>query len=103
MKRIFKITLFAAGMFAAVNSQAQTHKDSTLGHKVGKAATNVGHKTSEVASKGTAKVTDKTYKGKMGPDGQTIYINNQSKYFYVNKTGKRVYLNKSELRDKPSK
>jgi len=113
MKHLFKITLFAAGIFAAAQSKAQTHSDSTVGHKInktaktvghatGETATKVGHKTAEIAAKGAADVVDKKYEGKMAPGGQTIYINKHSHYYYINKTGHRVYVNKSELRDKPS-
>jgi len=101
MKNLFKVALFAAGMFCFAQSQAQTHKDSTLGHKIGKTATKVGNATAHTAAMGDAAITDKRYKGKMGPDGQTIYINKHSHYFYVNHKGKRVYLKKSQLRDKP--
>jgi len=103
MKNLIKVALVAAGIFTFSQGQAQTHKDSTLGHKIGKTATTVGDATAHTAVSGDAAVTDKRYKGKMGPDGQTIYINKNSHYFYVDKKGKRVYLKKSELRDKPIK
>jgi hypothetical protein len=103
MKNLVKVALVAAGIFTISQGNAQTHKDSTLGHKVGKTATAVGDATAHTAVSGDAAVTDKRYKGKMGPDGQTIYINKYSHYFYVDKKGKRVYLKKSELRDKPIK
>jgi hypothetical protein len=114
MKHLFKAALFAAGVLVAAQGHAQTHKDSTLGHKIGntakkaghstaKAATTVGHKTAEVAAKGAATVADKKYEGKVAPAGQTVYINKDSRYFYVNKTGHRVYLKKASLRDKPSR
>ena len=103
MKIVFKIALAAALFFYVSSADAQTHKDSTLGHKIGTTAKNVGHKTSEVAAKGAATVTDKKYEGKVGPQGQTVYINKNSHYFYVNKKGHRVYLKKSQLMDKPSK
>ena len=101
MKNVIKITLVAAGIFAFANSNAQTHKDSTVGHKIGKAATDVGHKTSQIAASGAAGVVDKKYEGKCGPNGQTVYINEHSHYYYINKKGHRVYLKKSELMDKP--
>ena len=104
MKNVFKIALVATAVFSFSQVHAQTtHKDSTLGHKIGKDAKAVGHKTAELSAKGAADVTDKMYKGKVGPQGQTIYINKNSHYFYVNKKGKRIYLKKSELMDKPSK
>lgn len=101
MKSIFKIAMVAAGIFTFANSNAQTHKDSTLGHKVGAAATKVGHKTSQIAATGAAAVVDKKYEGKCGPNGQTVYINKHSHYYYINKKGHRVYLKKSQLMDKP--
>ena len=81
----------ATALFAAIQVNAQTVK---------KDAKKVGHKTSEVAAKGAAAVVDKRYRGKSGPEGQTIYINKYSHYYYVNKLGHRVYLKKSQLRDK---
>lgn len=103
MKNLVKAALITAGVFTFSLGYAQTHKDSSLGHKIGKTATTVGHATAHAAVSGDAAITDKKYKGKMGPDGQTIYINKYSHYFYVDKKGKRVYLKKSELRDKPIK
>jgi len=103
MKTILKVALVATGIFSFTASQAQTHKDSTLSHKVGRDAKVVGHKTAEISAKGAADVTDKMYKGKEGPGGQTVYINKNSHYFYVNKKGHRVYLKKTQLRDKPMK
>jgi len=67
---------------------------------VGKAATKVGNKTEEVASKTKSAVVDNKYKDKVGPNGQTIYIDHDSKYYYVNKKGRKVYVAKSQLRNK---
>jgi hypothetical protein len=104
MKHLFKLALFAAGILVVAQSRAQTHTDDhSVGHKVGTAAKDVGHKTAEVSAKGAAAITDKKYEGKVAPGGQTVYINKDSRYFYVNKTGHRVYLKKSALRDKPSR
>ena len=113
MKKIIAVALIATGIFTAAQSKAQTHKDSTITHKIGKtakkvgnstadAATTVGKKTSELAAKGAAAVTDKKYDGKAGPNGETVYIDSKSRYYYVNKSGHRIYTNKSELMDKPS-
>ena len=103
MKNVFKIALAAAVFLSVSSVHAQTHKDSTLGHKIGKTAKSVGHETSEIAAKGAATVTDKKYEGKVGPQGQTIYINKHSHYFYISEKGHRIYLKKSQLMDKPSK
>jgi hypothetical protein len=103
MKNVIKVALVAAGIFSFSASHAQTHKDSTLGHKVSKTTKDVGNKTANIASNGESAIVDKKYEGKCGPQGQAIYINEHSHYYYINKKGKRVYLKKSELMDKPIK
>ncbi len=103
MKNVLKVALVAAGIFSFSASYAQTHKDSTIGHKIGKTATKVGHKTSEIAATGASDVVDKRYEGKCGPGGQPVFINKHSHYYYISKTGHRVYLKKSQLMDKPMK
>jgi hypothetical protein len=102
MKNLLKIALFAVGSFVISPAFAQTHKDSTLGHKISKTAKKVGHKTSEIAAKGAAGVVDKKYEGKVAPGGQTVYIDENSHYYYVNKKGHRVFVKKSALIDKPA-
>lgn len=100
MKTIFKSAMFAAALFATAQAKAMQSDTTKFTHKVSKAATKVGNKTSELATKGASAVVDKQYKGKCGPNGETIYINNKSHYYYVNKKGHRVYLKESELMDK---
>ena len=102
--------MFAAAMFAATTTFAQD--TTTVAQKVGttvkkgwkatkKTASKVGNKTAEVASKGAAGVTDKKYDSKVGPQGQTIYIDKNSYYYYVNKKGRHVYVKESALVAKP--
>ena len=99
MKTIFRTALFAAALFAAAQSHAQT-RDTTVGQKVGTTAKKVGHKTSNIAANTASHVVDKKYEGKCGPNGETVYINKNSHYYFINKKGHRVYLKKSELMDK---
>jgi hypothetical protein len=107
MKKVIGAALFAAALFVAGQAHAQS-KDTTSFktkvHKttkqVGDAATKVGQKTSELAVKGASAVVDKQYKGKCGPNGETVYINSHSEYYYVDKKGHKVYLKESELKDK---
>ncbi len=101
MKHLFKVALVAAGIFSFGAASAQTHKDSTVGQKIDKTATKVGHKTSQIAATGAAAIVDKKYEGKCGPNGQTVYINKHSHYYYISKKGHRIYLKKSQLMDKP--
>ena len=46
---------------------------------------------------------NKVYKGKMAAGGQTIYINDQSKYYWIDKKGHRHYVTEAQLKDKPMK
>lgn len=98
MKKLFTVVLFAAGLLLASQVQAQTVKK--VGHDIGHAATKVGHKTSELASKGAAAVADKRYEGKVAPNGEQIYIDKHSRYFYVDKKGHHVYVSKYRIRNK---
>ncbi|RWY55941.1 hypothetical protein EPL05_04490 [Mucilaginibacter gilvus] len=104
--------MFAAAMFAASSTFAQTHKDTTVTQKVGttvkkgwkatkKTASKVGNETAEVTSKGAAAVLDKKYDGMVGPHGQTIYIDKNAHYYYVNYKGRHIYVRKSALVAKP--
>ncbi|MEP7141445.1 MAG: hypothetical protein ABI707_01185 [Ferruginibacter sp.] len=111
MKKKLIIYMAAAsiGLFATISAHAQ---DTTTvgqdlkeaakktGHAVKKSAKKVGNKTAELASKSKAGVVDKIYDGKEGPNGETIYINNKSKYYWVDKQGHRHFVIESELKDK---
>jgi hypothetical protein len=112
MKSIIKTALVLAALNLSVAAMAQEKDTASFGKKVGKtakkagnatasAAKTVGNATASTASKGASKVVDKTYKGKTGPNGETVYINNKSQYYYVNKKGGRVYVTEAQLKDKP--
>ena len=69
------------------------------GKAIEKGAKKVANKSAELASKGKAAVVDKVYEGKYGPDGQKIYINDESKYYWVDKKGRRHFVTAAELKD----
>lgn len=104
MRKQILIAGFALACFTAFafNAGAQEKKES-VGQAIGKTAKKVGNKTAEVAVKGASKVADKTYKGKMAPDGTDVYINGENKKYYINKKGNRVYLKESQIRNRPEK
>ncbi len=102
MKNSLKISLVAAAMFTASQTFAQEHHEPVT-KKVGHAAVVVGHKTSEVAVKGTVAVTGKRYSNHWAPGGELVYIDKHSRYYYVDKAGHYQYLKKSQLRTKPYK
>lgn len=84
----------------SLGSAAQEKKEG-LGKKIDKTASKVGNKTAEVAVKGSSKVVDQTYKGKMAPDGSNVYIDGKNRKYYINKKGGKVYLKASQIKDRP--
>jgi hypothetical protein len=68
-----------------------------------RAAEKTGDAISETAGKAAAEIDDARHDTKVGPDGQTIYISDDSRYYYVNEKGKRVYVTELQLKDKPEK
>ena len=95
MKKIFSICLVTLCLGLSSTSLAQ---DDTS--KVKKSAKKTANKTAEVASKGKATVTDQKHKDKVGPNGETIYIDNHSKYYWVDKKGERHYMTEAQLKPK---
>jgi hypothetical protein len=68
--------------------------------EVKKDAKKVGNKTEEITSKTKAKIVDKEYADKVGPKGQTIYIDKHSKYYWIDSKGHKNYVAKALLKDK---
>lgn len=114
MKKIFGIAALAAFIGFATPSQAQDSTRSTIG-KVGhgikkgtkkawkgtkKGAAAVGNETAELATKGKAKLTDKTSDEWVGPGGQTIYVDDGSKFYWVSEKGKKMFVAKGKLKAK---
>ena len=58
---------------------------------------------SETAAKAAAEIDDPRHDTKVGPDGQVIFIADDSRFYYVNDKGKRVYVSEARLKDKPAK
>jgi hypothetical protein len=95
MKKFIGISILAllAG-FSQVNAQSAASK---VGTDVKDGAVKAGNKTAEVASKGKSSVTDQVYKDKVGPNGETIYIDKHSKYYWIDKKGHKVPIEKNKL------
>ena len=104
--------IYLTALTLAVSTAAVAQDDSlTTGQKIkkgakatgraiGKGAKKVGNKTAEYSVKGAAKVADKTYDGKTGPNGEKIYITADSRYYWVDKKGGRHFVTESQLKDK---
>jgi hypothetical protein len=101
MKKLIGILIFICAVSFSYTASAQVVKKTT--HAVKKGAKAAGNKTAEVASKGKSRVTDKVYKDKVGPAGQTIYIDDHSRYYWVDKKGHRMYVTEAELKVKGQK
>ena len=99
MKKIMSICLITFFLGYASTAVAQ-EEDKSAKKEVKKGAKKVGNKTAEVASKGKAKVTDERHKDKVGPNGETIYIDNHAKYYWVDKKGRRHYVTEAQLKNK---
>lgn len=97
--------LAAVGMMASISFTAVAQEKKTkVGkaiQKTGKAVKSGANKTAEVAVKGTAKVVDAKWKGKMAPDGSDVYIDGKNNKYYINSKGAKVYLKASEIRNRP--
>ncbi|HEY0655655.1 MAG TPA: hypothetical protein VGD65_21120 [Chryseosolibacter sp.] len=67
-----------------------------------KEADEAGDAVSEAAAKAAAAITDQKLDNKVGPDGQTVYVDENDKYYYINKEGKKVFVTRLQLKDKPN-
>ena len=96
MKKIIALFAVALALGSTPSANAQ-EKIKEAGHGIKKGAKKAGNKTAQVASKGKSKIVDQPYKGKQGPNGETIYIDNKSRYYWVDKKGHKQYLSEAEL------
>lgn len=110
------MSIIAVGIICSISSisyaqEKKQEKEKTevgkalqkTGNAIEKGAQAVGDKTAEVAVKGTAKISDKVWEGKMAPDGSDVYIDSKNKKYYVNKKGAKVYLKSSQIKNRPKK
>ena len=107
MKKVLGLTIIALlGLSAPSFAQSKVDKAengvkkgaSKAWHGTKKGAKAVGNKTAEVTKKGVARVTDKKSDAWVGPDGQTIYIDDLGKYYWINGNGKKFYVSESALK-----
>jgi hypothetical protein len=104
MKKIncFWVSLLLMSSFCNASAQVGEkieHGVKSAGKAVGKAGKEVGQKTAEVASKGKSTVVDRKYEGKVGPQGQTIYIDKNDQTYWVDDQGHKHYIAKSRLKN----
>jgi hypothetical protein len=80
--------------------EAENAADRTV-NDVEREGREAGDAVSEAAAKAAAAITDDKLEGKVGPDGQTVYVDDDSKYYYISEEGKKIYITKLQLKDKP--
>jgi len=107
MRKAFGIAAIALlGLSAPAFAQSTTDK-AAHGVKKGatktwqgtkKGAKEIGNNTAEATKKGVARVTDKKSDAWVGPEGQTIYIDDLGKYYWINGKGKKIYVSESALK-----
>lgn len=88
----------ATGTAAKDVGHATAEGAKDVGHATATGAKAVGTKTSQLASKGAAAVTDKRYNGHWAQTGELVYIDEHGKYFYVDKKGHRQFVTKLQMR-----
>ncbi len=110
MKKQFAVGLLTLALFGGLTSSvtAQEKKKTEVGKAldhtgkaIDKGAKAVGNKTAEVVVKGGSKIADKTWKGKMAPDGSNVYINAKNEKYYVNAKGAKIWLKASQIKTRP--
>jgi hypothetical protein len=69
-------------------------------NNVEKTGDNIGDKISEGVNDAASAIKDQKVKDKVGPGGETAYIDDNGHYYYINNEGKKVFITKLQLRDK---
>ena len=70
-------------------------------NEVERDAQSAGDKVSEGVNDAAATIKDEKVEGKVGPGEETVYFDDDEKYYYVNDKGDKVYITKAQLKDKP--
>lgn len=115
MKKVAALFSLVVALSLSVAAQDTVQHERSTAGKVGhgikkgarkawkgtkKGAKAVGNETAELATKGRARLTDKKSDEWVGPNGQTIYVDDGSKYYWINEKGGRVFVSQAELKPK---
>jgi len=66
-------------------------------------AQSAGDKVSEGVNDAAAAIKDQKVKDKVGPGNETVYLDDNGKYYYINNEGNKVNIMKAQLKDKRNK
>ncbi len=72
-----------------------------VGAEVEQGAEKAENKTKEVTKDVAADLKDEKVEGKESPTGETVYIDEDGKYYYIDNTGKKIFIAKEQLKGKP--
>jgi hypothetical protein len=61
----------------------------------------LGNKIEEGTKDAAAAITDQKLKNKVGPGGETAYVDEDGKYYYISNAGEKVFITELQLKDKP--
>lgn len=75
-------------------------KASNTADDVKKGAQKAGDKVSEGVNDAAAAIKDQKVKDKVGPGGETVYVDNSAKYYYIDNQGDKKYITELQLKDK---
>jgi hypothetical protein len=69
-------------------------------NKVQNDANEAKEKVNEAASKAKAEIIEEKLEGKTGPNGETIYLDDNKNYYWLDEQGTKHYISVLELKDK---
>lgn len=64
-------------------------------------ADEIGDDISEGVNDAAAAIKDRKLKNKVGPEGETAYIDDDGNYYYINDEGNKIIITVDQLKDKP--
>lgn len=70
------------------------------GNDIERAAEKTGDAVSEGVNEAAAAIEDEKLDDKVGPNGETAYVDDNGKFYYVNDEGKKVYITALQLQEK---
>jgi hypothetical protein len=86
---------------AAENTGNEIKEDADdAGQNIKDESRETGNRVSEAAAKVMATITDQRHADKVGPHGETIFIDNHGAYYYIDNDGNKVSVTKMQLKDK---
>lgn len=100
MKKITSLLLSTAILSLSMTVYSQDAR-SGLGKNLDQETDTAAAKVKKQKNKNASATVDQPFNDMVGPEGQTIYIDKDAKYYYVDEKGVHIFVNKSELKARP--